>query len=255
MTTSTIELINSHVSVRTYRNDPVPAETIERIVAAAQHSSTSANLQMTTVVAVTDPAKRKRLAELCGSNQQHINEAPAFLAWCADLNRLGRVCELRNYKQITKYVENFLMATVDATIASQTAALAAESLGLGICYIGSIRNNPREIIALLALPRLVFPIMGMTVGWPAAKPRVRPRLATSAVLHWETYHQDQDQALHDYDRTMIETGIYKGRQVPVPGKPGEMEEYGWLEESARRISQPHRTNLRHVLSDQGFDLK
>jgi len=75
------------------------------------------------------------------------------------------------------------------------------------------------------------------------------------VLHWETYHQDQDQALHDYDRTMIETGIYKGRQVPVPGKPGEMEEYGWLEESARRISQPHRTNLRHVLSDQGFDLK
>jgi len=255
MTTPMIELINNHVSVRSYRSDPVPAETVERIVASGQHSSTSANLQMTSVVAVTDPAKRRRLAELCGANQQHINEAPVFLAWCADLSRLDRACELRHYKQINEYVENFLMAAVDATIASQTAALAAESLGLGICYIGSIRNNPREIIALLALPRLVFPITGMTVGWPAAKPRIRPRLPTSAMLHWETYHQNQDQALHDYDRKMIETGIYKGRQVPVPGKPDEMEDYGWLEESARRVSQPHRTNLRHVLRDQGFDLK
>ncbi len=255
MTTPMIELVNNHVSVRSYRTDPVSTETIERIVAAAQHSSTSANLQMTSVVAVLDPDKRKRLAELCGANQQHINEAPVFLAWCADLSRLDRVCELRHYKQITNYVENFLMAAVDATIASQSAALAAESLGLGICYIGSIRNNPREVISLLALPRLVFPIMGMAVGWPAAKPRIRPRLATNAVLHWETYHQDQDQALHDYDRTMIETCIYKGLQVPVPGKPDEMEDYGWLEESARRISQPHRTNLRHILSEQGFELK
>ncbi len=169
MTTPMIELVNNHVSVRSYRTDPVPAETIERIVAAAQHSSTSANLQMTSVVAVLDPDKRKRLAELCGANQQHINEAPVFLAWCADLSRLDRVCELRHYKQITDYVENFLMAAVDVTIASQSAALAAESLGLGICYIGSIRNNPREVISLLALPRLVFPIMGMTVGWPAGQ--------------------------------------------------------------------------------------
>src|SRR5208337_2010731 len=170
MTTPMIELVNNHVSVRSYRTDPVPAETIERIIAAAQHSSTSANLQMTSVVAVTDPDKRKQLAELCGANQQHINEAPVFLAWCADLNRLDRVCELRGYKQITEYVENFLMAAVDVTIASQSAALAAESLGLGICYIGSIRNNSREVISLLGLPRLVFPIMGMAVGWPAAKP-------------------------------------------------------------------------------------
>src|SRR5208337_225629 len=140
-----------------------------------------------------------------------------------------RVCELRGYKQVTEYVENFLIATVDVSIAAQTAALAAESLGLGICYIGAIRNNPREVINLLALPRLVFPVMGMTVGWPAAKPYIRPRLPIRAVLHWQSYHQPQDQALLDYDRTMIETGIYKGRQVPVPGKPDEMEDYGWLE--------------------------
>ena len=254
MSTSTIALIHRHGSVRHYKPDPVPAEMVETLVAAAQRSSTSSNLQMMSVVAVTDAEKRKRLAELCG-NQSHIAEAPVFMAWCADLNRLDRVCQLRGYEQVAEYVENFLLATVDTAIASQTAALAAESLGLGICYIGSIRNNPRAVIELLALPHLVLPVTGMTVGWPAAAPRLRPRLATKAVLHWETYNRDQDQALRDYDRAMIETGIYEGRQVPVPGKPEQVEDYGWLEHSARRVSQPTRTFLHAVLMSQGFELK
>jgi len=250
---TTIELIHSHGSVRSYKSDPVPAETIERIVAAAQRSSSSSNLQMRSVVAVTDIHTRNRLAELCG-NQQSISEAPVFLAWCADLNRTDRVCELRGYKQVTEYVENFLLAAIDVSVAAQTAALAAESLGLGICYVGAIRNNPREVINLLGLPRLVFPVMGMTVGWPASKPSIRPRLPIRAVLHWQKYNPDQDQTLYKYDREMFETGIYQERQVPVPGKSGEMEDYGWLEHSARRVSQPNRTNLRDVLKDQGFDL-
>ena len=219
MSTTTIELIHRHGSVRHYKPDPVPTEMVETLVAAAQRSSTSSNLQMMSVVAVTDAEKRKRLAELCG-NQSHIAEAPVFMAWCADLNRLDRVCELRGYKQVAEYVENFLLATVDTAIASQTAALAAESLGLGICYIGSIRNNPRAVIELLALPRLVFPVTGMTVGWPAAAPRLRPRLATKAVLHWETYNRDQDQALRDYDRAMIETGILRGTPGACAGQAG-----------------------------------
>ena len=254
MSTSILELIHRHGSVRHYKPDPVPSEMVETVVAAAQRSSTSSNLQMMSVVAVTDAEKRKRLAELCG-NQSHIAEAPVFMAWCADLSRLDRVCELRGYKQVAEYVENFLLAAVDTAIASQTAALAAESLGLGICYIGSIRNNPQAVIELLALPHLVFPVTGMTVGWPSAAPRLRPRLAVKAVLHWETYQRDQDQALRDYDRAMVETGIYEGRQVPVPGKPEQVEDYGWLEHSARRVSRPARTFLREVLIAQGFELK
>ena len=83
--------------------------------------------------------------------QPIIGEAPVFLAWCADRARLDRVCSLRGYEQNTETLENFLVAAVDAAIAAQNAALAAESLGLGICYIGSIRNNPAEVIKLLDL--------------------------------------------------------------------------------------------------------
>lgn len=250
-----LTLMHEHGSVRHYRPDPIPTETVSAIVYAAQRASTSSNLQMWTAIAVTGAEKRAQLAELCGK-QRHVAEAPVFLAWCADLARLDRVCKLRGYTQITDYVENFLVAATDAAIAAQNAAVAAESLGLGICYIGAIRNRPAEVIELLGLPPLTFPVTGMTLGFPAANPPVRPRLDTAAVLHWEHYDASrQDELLEAYDRAMIATGIYQGRQVPIPGNSSEMEDYGWMEHSARRVSQPTRTHLRAVLEDQGFALK
>ena len=142
---------------------------------------------------------------------------------------------------MAQYVENFLVAAVDTGLAAQTAAIAAESLGLGICYIGAIRNSPEAVAELLHLPRLSFAITGMTLGWPAAQPQLKPRLPLRAVLHWE--HCDvtgHDELLQEYDKAMIETGIYQGRQVPAARCPGEAEDYGWLEHSARRVSQPAR---------------
>jgi len=255
MENPTLDLIHRHASVRRYKANPLPASIIEAIVASGQRASTSSKLQAYSVVVVTDSAKRQKLAELC-DDQKHVAEAPVFLAFCANLARLERVCQLRGYSQVTGYVENFLVAAVDAAILAQTTALAAESLGLGICYIGSIRNNLPEVIDLLDLPRLVIPITGMTVGWPEKSPRLTPRLPLRAVLHWEKYDTtDEDGALREYDRAMIETGIYQGRQVPVPGKEGETEEYSWMEQSARRVSQPARTGLRAVLEKHGFGLK
>jgi len=255
MNNPTLDLIYKHTSVRRYKTDPLPASVIETIITAAQCASTSSNLQTYSVIAVTDSGKRIRLSELCG-NQAHIREAPTFLAWCADLARLDRVCQLRGYTQVTEYVENFLIAAVDVAIAAQNAALAAESLGLGICYIGTIRNNPAEVIELLGLPRLTFPILGMTLGWPDKQVNIKPRLPLKSVLQWESYDRTtEDNSMRIYDETMIATGIYKGRQVPVPGKPEDMEDYSWMEHSARRVSQALRTGLRAALEKQGFSLK
>jgi FMN reductase (NADPH) len=96
----------------------------------------------------------------------------------------------------------------------------------------------------------------MTLGWPAIEPRLRPRLPTNAVLHWEGYDSsEEDMALNQYDQDMISTGIYKGRQVPVPGASVEMEDYGWMEHCSRLVSQPVRTGLSQTVKGQGFDLK
>jgi FMN reductase (NADPH) len=254
MKNSTIELMHKHASVRHYKPDPVPADTVETIISAAQCASTSSNLQMYSVVAVTDTGRREQFADLCG-NQGQIREAPVFLVWCADLARLDRVCEMRAYTQVTGYVENFLAAAVDVALIAQNAALAAESFGLGICYIGYIRNIIAETIELLELPRLTFPITGMTIGWPAKESHSHPRLPLNAVLYWEKYQSDQDSELIRYDRTMVESGLYHGRQVPVPGQPELLEDYGWLEHSARRVSKAERTGLCALLEKQGFGLK
>ncbi|GAB4426264.1 MAG: NADPH-dependent oxidoreductase [Anaerolineales bacterium] len=253
-TNPTLDLIHAHGSCRRYKTDPLPASIIESIVSAGQRASSSSNLQAYSIIAVTEESKRQKLTQLCG-DQKHIAQAPVFLAFCADLARLEHIAAQRGYAQIAEYTENFLIAAVDAAIVAQNTALAAESLGLGICYIGAIRNNPREVIELLGLPRLVFPITGMTIGWPQHPPRVRPRLPLREVLHWETYQPPSDQAIREYDQAMIETGIYKGRQVAAPGKEDEMEAYGWTEHSARRVAQVVRPWLREVLEEQGFKLK
>ncbi len=254
MTTPTIELIHRHGSVRDYKPDPVPTGTIETIVAAGQRASTSSNLQMYSVVVVTDDQKRAHLMRLCG-NQEHIIQAPVYMAWCADLSRLERVCNLQGYENESNYMENLMLAVVDATLAMQNAALAAESLGLGFCYIGGIRNYPEQVIELLELPPLVFPICGMTLGWPVQPPRIRPRLPLDAVLHWETYDEDDEAQLRAYDRAMIETGIYAGRQVASGRGERPHSDYGWMEHSARRASQVHRAGLREALLQAGFEMK
>ena len=255
MSDPTIEQIYRHYSVRAYRPDPIPADVVETIVAAGQRASTSSNLQTYSVTAVTAAEKRARLQELCG-DQQHISQAPVFLAWCADLSRLERICQARGYRQVADYVENFLVAAVDTALAMQTSALAAESLGMGMCFIGAIRDHPQEVIDLLDLPPLVFPIAGMTLGWPAAEPFIRPRLPLRAILHWEGYDTSAEaEALREYDRAIIETDIFQGRQASMPGHTEAVEDYGWQEHSARRVSQPARTHLRQVLTRQGFALR
>jgi FMN reductase (NADPH) len=252
MSTPTIEQIEQHGSVRNYRSESVSRQVIKQIVHAGQRASTSSNLQTYSVVVTEDQQVRERLQDLCG-NQQHIGQAPVFLTWCADFSRLGRVCRQQGYPLEAGYLENFLVSAVDCALAMQNAGLAAESLGLGFCYIGAIRNQPSEIISLLELPQYVFPVSGMTLGWPVQSPRIRPRLPLEAVLHWERYDEDDLDELQAYDQEMISTGIYSGRQVSGPSAPEDR--YGWMEHSARRVAKPSRPNLREAVERAGFSLK
>jgi FMN reductase (NADPH) len=252
MSTPVIKVIHQHGSVRQYKPDPVPEEQIREIVAAAQRASTSSNLQTYSVVVTTDPEKKCKLQEYCG-NQEHISQAPVFLAWCADYSRLKRICDHQGYSLEAGYLENFLVAAVDASLAMQNAALAAESLGLGFCYIGAIRNQPRKVIELFNLPQLVFPVVGMTLGWAVKQPMIRPRLPIEAVLHWDTYREQDLSYLKQYDQAMIDTGIYQGRQVEKQEQPPEV--YGWMEHSARRSRKPSRPHLRETITQSGFLLK
>ncbi len=167
--TPTIDLIHEHGSVRKFRAEPVPGVLVEQIV------STRPNAHPL--------LPTSRCGALCGDDhgtaQGPVRSggpgACCSGAGCACLVRgprsPGSGLRTGGYQQVSEYVENFLLAAVDAASASQTAALAAESLGLGIYCIGALRNDPGRVVDLLGLPRLVFPLVGMTMGYPDGQPR------------------------------------------------------------------------------------
>ena len=247
-----IEHLLDHRSVRAYLPDPVTDAELAAIVAAAQSAASSSNLNVWSVVAVRDAERRARLAELAG-NQAHVREAPLQLVWLADLARLRRIADgLGRPAEGLDYLEMFLTGVIDAALAAQNGAAAAESLGLGMVYIGGMRNHPEEVAALLELPPEVFAVFGMCVGTPdpAHPAEVKPRPPQTVVLHHERYRQDvQDAGIEAYNQAMAH--FYDEQKMNVRGT--------WAVHSAKRIAGPEslsgRDRLVEALHALGFQLK
>ncbi len=244
-----LALLLSHRSVRAYTPKAVPEQALEMMIAAAQSASTSSNLQTWSVVAVEDPATKERLARL-GGDQRHIRECPLYLVWLADLARLETMGEQRNRpRDGLDYLELLLVGAMDAALASQNAAVAAEAQGLGVVYIGGMRDKPEEVAAELGLPPRTVAVFGMCVGYPdPARPTsIKPRLPIDAVLHRERYDTAAQGAPVDrYVATMAD--FYKSQQMKTNGD--------WAEHSLHRVRGPEalrgRARLGEALKARGF---
>ena len=246
-----IDSLLQHRSVRAYLKDPLPSGTLEAMIAAAQSAATSSNLQTWSVVAVHDQARRDRLAVLAGG-QKHISQAPLFLAWVADLSRAARLGEAHQRPMdALPYLEAFIVALVDAALAAQNAAAAAESLGLGTVYIGAMRNHPEQVAAELGLPPGAMAAFGLCVGHPdpAAPASVKPRLPQSVVLHHEQYAPaPEPQAIAAYDQAMQAFQTEQG-----------MTRQGWSDLILNRLGTTKalsgRDRLREALGNLGLPLR
>ncbi|NGZ77932.1 oxygen-insensitive NADPH nitroreductase [Saccharibacillus alkalitolerans] len=244
----TISLLMNHRSVRKYTDRPVTAEQLETIVAAGQMASSSSNVQAYTVVAATEPDLKDKLAAYAG-DQAYIRECPVFLVWCADLSRLKKAAETHapDARSYEGAVENFIVATVDVALASQNAAVAAESLGLGIVYIGGIRNDIEGVSETLGLPDHVYPVFGMCVGYPDPQhgAGLRPRLPQEAVLHMNGYRPEQNErGVQAYDETMVRY---------ISERTGGQRTSSWSEQMAAKLTAPSRMQLRAFLEEKGFN--
>jgi len=195
----TIKLLKNHRSIRQFTSEPVSDEIVREIIDAAGWSATSNFVQAYTVIRVRNPQTRQQMAELAGS-QTWVETSPVFLVFCADLKRSQAACAYENMEMISGYTEQFIIATVDVSLAAQNAMIASESLGLGGVFIGGIRNNPEKVSELLKLPEQVYPVFGMCLGYPAAEPEQKPRLPVDVVLKEETYRQDEAELEH-YNET------------------------------------------------------
>lgn len=232
-----------HRSVRAFAPRRLDAGVLPLLVAAAQSASTSSNLQTWSVVAVEDAARKDRLATLAG-NQRHIRACPLFLVWLADLARLEAVGERRALARGgLDTLELLLVGVIDATLAAQNAAVAAEAMGLGVVYIGGMRNQPEAVAEELGLPSRTFAVFGMCVGHPDAPTDtsgIKPRLPQAAVLHRERYDPAANHApVDDYVARM--DAFYGAQQMKTHGD--------WAAHSLHRVRGPEALNGRHRLAE------
>ncbi|HZG70335.1 MAG TPA: oxygen-insensitive NADPH nitroreductase [Chondromyces sp.] len=253
MLNQTIETILAHRSVRKFTEQKLSDEQIETIVSCAQAASTSSFIQAYTIIGVIDEDKKKALAELAGP-QEYVANNGYFLVFCADLHRhevLGHM-EQADIQDSLESTEKFMVSLVDTALAAQNAAIAAESMGLGICYIGGLRNNLTQVKEILQTPERVIPLFGMAIGYPAQETGKKPRLPLKAVFYENSYPDDGDiqKGLEEYNQTIL--NYYEER---TKGKRSET----WTSQMANMLSKSNRAYNRMYMKEfvqkQGFNLK
>ena len=241
--TPIIKLLKAHRSIRKFENRPVATDLLHELIQAGQAAASSSFLQAATIIRISDPTKRASLAALA-NHQPYIESAAEFLVFCADMNRAAHCCDWHDATANTGFTEQFIIATVDASLVAQNIVVAAESAGLGICYIGALRNNPAEVSSLLELPQNTYPVFGLCLGWPDQDPEVKPRLPLEIVLRENSYgdalNLDQlagyDEAIRYYYQT----------------RTGNKKHQSWSEQMSGMLSKESRPHMLGFLKMKGF---
>ncbi len=198
-----IETIHQHRSIREYKPDPIPDALLTEILQAGIRASSSGNMQTYSIIVTRDLALREQLHEP-HMEQSMVLDAPVLLTFCTDFHRMRHWLRLNNAPDNFDNFMSFMIGTLDATLVSQNVALAAESKGLGICYMGSTLANCDKIGRILKLPKNVVPVVGFSLGYPAEDPAPRDRLPLDGVVHQETYQEYTDERIGE---------IYRERDV------------------------------------------
>jgi len=181
-----IELLLAHRTIRKYKDTTVEEDTIRKILEAGCRASTTGNMQLYSIVITREDAGKKALAS-CHFNQPMVVNAPLVLTFCADFNRFNKWCKLSNAEPGYDNFLSFVTAAIDALLVAQNVTIAAESEGLGVCYLGTTTYLAAKIIEILKLPKGVVPVTTLTIGWPDENPGQVDRLPLDAIVHQETY--------------------------------------------------------------------
>ncbi|MDX1633603.1 MAG: oxygen-insensitive NADPH nitroreductase [Marinobacter sp.] len=241
-----IDLLKSHRSIRKFTGQSIPRDLFRSILEAGQSAATSNHVQACSIIHIRDPEKRRQMAELAGG-QSYVADCSDFLVFCADMKRSIDAAARAGAEVQTGMTEQHIVATVDAALMAQNVAVAAESAGLGICYIGGVRNNPGPISELLELPKFVYPVFGLCMGYADQDPEVKPRLPLEAILKEDRYHSDEDsRQVREFDDTM--NRYYLERT-------GGNKDTTWSEQLMPLFTGKLRPHMREFLAKQGFEMK
>ena len=192
-----LSILTNRKTIRKYTGKDIGEDLLNQLLDASCRASTTGNMQVYSIIETRDPDIKKKLAP-CHFNQPMVENAPVVLTFCADFNRFNKWCRQRKAEPGYDNFLSFMTAAIDAIIVAQTLCVAAESMGLGICYLGTTTYMAEQIINILELPPGVVPVTTVTLGWPAENPEQIDRLPLKAVLHKEKYCDYSQQEIDRY---------------------------------------------------------
>lgn len=242
---SVIDQMQHHASVRAFKATPLSSDVKQQLIKAAQSGSSSNFVQAFSIIEITDTKLRGALAAISNS-AEYVIQTGTFYVFVADLYRQATLLKAQGQSLAgIQNMEALLVASVDTTIAAEDMAVAAESLGLGICYIGGLRNDVRQVAQLLGLPAYTVPLFGMSVGIPAKRNQVKPRLPQQNQVAQNQYPTAQFTDLTQYDQ--IIRNYYANRA-------DNAQTTDWTTKNLDFFGTPHRVELADFLKAQGFTL-
>ena len=187
--------IKDRRTIRKFKKEDVSDHLLNNLIETAARAATMGNMQLYSVIITKDEKVKEELAPL-HFNQPMI-KAPVVLTFCADFNRFTKWCEYRDAAPGYDNFLSFINAMSDTLLFTQNFCTLAEEEGLGTCYLGTTVYNPEEIIRVLNMPKLTFPIATICVGWPDESPNQTDRLPLKGIIHQNTYVDYDEQSLND----------------------------------------------------------
>ncbi len=190
----TLKVLIERASLRNFSDKKIPARVLQYILEAGIHAPTGGNLQPYSIIKIENPVIKKKLAKLC--YQGFIAIAPVNLIFCIDWHRLERWAKL----EIAPFTANnafrhFWISFQDTMICAQNICTAADSLGLGSVYIGTVMEFFPKLKRMLKLPKGVFPVVLLCLGYPKKPPIPRKKLGVDVIVHNEKYRELSDKKI------------------------------------------------------------
>ncbi|WP_150539412.1 NADPH-dependent oxidoreductase [Actinobacillus vicugnae] len=241
-----IQLQKQHRSIRKFKAEAVDQAIIDELVEVALSGATSSYMQACSIISITDEALKMEIAKISG--QYYVDHSGHLFVFVADLARNAEIAKQQGGNPICQSSgDRFLAGVYDATIAAQNLVLAAESIGLGTVYLGSILNDSQRMIELLNLPKLTFPVFALAIGYPDQEPDQKPRLPKSITYMQNRYVSvtEQPEELAAYDQQLTE--YYQAR-----GENTRVDTFSHMATQYTQTQLATRTNLGKVLKAQGF---
>ncbi len=207
----TLDILLARHSVRAYADKPIAESEKQAILQATLRAPTAGNMMLYSILEVEDQALKERLVETC-DDQPFIAMAPWVLLFLADYQRwydyylaagVPQLCQERGLEMRKPGEGDLLLAACDTLIAAQTAVIAAESLGIGSCYIGDILEECEIHQQLFNLPPYALPVTLLCFGYPPAETgerRLNPRFDARYILHKNQYHRHSPSELEEMMR-------------------------------------------------------